>query len=582
MRESVSRRAPTLTLPRWAGEGIVIVALIAYAALYASPYGLRVLTVAGVYALATIGFQIVFGLGGALSLAQGAFFGLGAYATGILGSQWGWSFAATFPVSLLVPLAVALLVGLPVLCLESHYFALATLGIAQVVHLLAVNSPDLTGGANGLPGVPGIVLFGWAVPRGLPLAAIVWSFVAVGGLIAWALARGRWGRALTLVRDDPLAAGTLGLDVGRLRLTAFALSAVYGGAAGALAVHTQRVVSPEVLEFPIMVSILTIAVVGGRGRVAGAILGALLLIHLPEWFRFLERSYLLIYGVALLAAIVLAPHGLTGLIDRLFPPRPKPLPKPAALPEAAPAAGPVLRIVDLGKSFGGVRAVDGVSLTLSAGTITGLIGPNGSGKTTVINLVSGLERPDRGRILLFDQDITSFNISGWRPDRIARAGIARSFQAVSLPPGATVLDAVAAARLDRDRSIAEAEAHALHILGRLNAADLAPRPCADLPAALRRRVELARALARQPSVLLLDEPAAGLTDAEKADLATHLRAIAATGTALLVVEHDMGFLLPLAGHVLCLDQGRILYDGSPGGVRDDPAVVTAYLGEGAP
>ncbi len=577
MRESVSRRAPTLTLPRWAGEGIVIVALIAYAALYASPYGLRVLTVAGVYALATIGFQIVFGLGGALSLAQGAFFGLGAYATGIFGSQWGWSFAATFPVSLLVPLAVALLVGLPVLRLESHYFALATLGIAQVVHLLAVNSPGLTGGANGLPGVPGIILFGWAVPRGLPLAAIVWGFVAVGGLIAWALARGRWCRALTLVRDDPLAAGTLGLDVGRLRLTAFALSAVYGGAAGALTVHTQRVVSPEVLEFPVMVSILTIAVVGGRGRVAGAILGALLLIHLPEWFRFLERSYLLIYGVALLAAIVLAPHGLTGLIDRLFPPRPKPLPEPAALPEAAPAAGPVLRIVDLGKSFGGVRAVDGVSLTLSAGSITGLIGPNGSGKTTVINLVSGLERPDEGRILLFDQDITSF-----RPDRIARAGIARSFQAVSLPPGATVLDAVAAARLDRDRSIAEAEAHALHILGRLNAADLAPRLCADLPAALRRRVELARALARQPSVLLLDEPAAGLTDAEKADLATHLRAIAASGTALLVVEHDMGFLLPLAGHVLCLDQGRILYDGSPGGVRDDPAVVTAYLGEGAP
>ncbi|WP_307833708.1 branched-chain amino acid ABC transporter permease [Azospirillum brasilense] len=165
--------APTLTLPRWAGEGMMLAVLVAYALLYASPYGLRVLTVAGVYALAAIGFQIVFGLGGALSLAHGAFFGIGAYATGILGSQWGWGFAATFPVSLLVPLLLALLVGLPVLRLESHYFALATLGIAQVVHLLAVNSPGLTGGANGLPGVPGIVLFGWAVPRGLPLAAVV-------------------------------------------------------------------------------------------------------------------------------------------------------------------------------------------------------------------------------------------------------------------------------------------------------------------------------------------------------------------------------------------------------------------------
>ncbi|QCN93893.1 ATP-binding cassette domain-containing protein [Azospirillum argentinense] len=568
--------APTLTLPRWAGEGMMVVVLVAYALLYASPYGLRVLTVAGVYALAAIGFQIVFGMGGALSLAHGAFFGLGAYATGILGSQWGWGFAATFPVSLLVPLLLALLVGLPVLRLESHYFALATLGIAQVVHLLAVNSPGLTGGANGLPGVPGIVLFGWAVPRGLPLAAVVWGFVALGGLVAWRLARGRWGRALTLVRDDLLAAGTLGLDIGGLRLAAFALSAVYAGAAGALAVHTQRVVSPEVLEFPVMVSVLTITVVGGRGRVAGAILGAVLLLHLPEWFRFLERSYLIVYGVALLATIVLAPHGLTGLLDWLFPARPVSLPKPEAPPEMAIPNGPLLRVEWLTKGFGGVRAVDGVSLTLEAGTITGLIGPNGSGKTTLVNLISGLETPDGGRVLMGGTDL-----AGKRPDRIARAGIARTFQAVSLPEGASVLAAVAAARLDRDGSIAQAEAHALWTLERLSAADLAAKPCAGLPAALRRRVELARALARQPAVLLLDEPAAGLTDGEKTELAGHLRAIAATGTALLVVEHDMGFLLPLAGHVLCLDQGRPLYAGPPEGVRNDPAVVAAYLGEGA-
>ena len=573
--QKVRTLAPSLTVPPWAGEGIGVAVLVAYALLYASPYGLRVLTVAGVYALAAIGFQIVFGLGGALSLAHGAFFGLGAYATGILGSQWGWGFAATFPVSLLVPLLLALLVGLPVLRLESHYFALATLGIAQVVHLLAVNSPGLTGGANGLPGVPGIVLFGWAVPRGLPLAAVVWGLVALGGLLAWRLARGRWGRALTLVRDDPLAAGTLGLDVGGLRLAAFALSAVYAGAAGALAVHTQPDVSPEVLEFPVMVSVLTIAVVGGRGRVAGAILGAVLLIHLPEWFRFLERSYLIVYGAALLATIVLAPHGLTGLLDRLFPARAAPLPKPAAPPETGIPSGPLLRVEGLTKSFGGVRAVDGVSLTLESGTITGLIGPNGSGKTTLVNLISGLETPDGGRVLVGGTDL-----AGRRADRIARAGIARTFQAVSLPDGASVLAAVAAARLERDGSIAQAESHALWALERLGAAELAARPCAGLPAALRRRVELARALARQPAVLLLDEPAAGLTDGEKAELAGHLRAIAATGTALLVVEHDMGFLLPLAGHVLCLDQGRTLYAGPPDGVRKNPAVVAAYLGEG--
>lgn len=551
-------------------------ALLAYALAFASPYGLRVLTVAGVYALATFGFQIVFGLGGALSLAQGAFFGVGAYVTGILGSRYGLGFEATFPLSMLVPLLLALPVGLAVLRLESHYFALATLGIAQVLHLLAVNLPELTGGSNGLAGVPAVVLFGLAVPRGLPMAGLVWGLVALGGLIGWRLARGRLGRSLTMLRDDPLAAGTLGLDVGRLRLVAFGISAVFAGAAGALAVHTQRVVSPEVLEFPVMVSILTIAIVGGRGRMAGAVLGAVLLLHLPEWFRFLERGYLVIYGAALLLTVVLAPDGLTGLLHRLTarltggerraPVEAREPPRPPVRPEG-------LTVEGLRKSFGGVRAVDRVSLDLRPGTITGLIGPNGSGKSTVINLLSGLERPDAGRVRLGGQDVT-----GARADRLARAGLARSFQAAALPSGAGVLEAVAAARLAFDADAATAEAHARWALDRLGVGELAGQSCDGLPAALRRRVELARALVRRPAVLLLDEPAAGLTDGEKAELAVLLRDLAGEGMAILLVEHDMGFLLPLAGHVLCLDRGRVIYDGSAGGVRRDPAVTTAYLG----
>lgn len=548
-------------------------ALCLYALVGATPYGLRVLTVAGVYALAAIGFQIVFGLAGALSLAQGAFFGLGAYASGILSSQLGWDFAATLPVALAVPLLVALVVGLPVLRLESHYFALATLGIAQILLLAAVNLPWLTGGANGLAGVPGVVLFGWPVPRGLPLAALVWSFVAVGGFAARRLAAGRTGRALTLVRDDPLVAATLGLDVGRLRLGAFALSALFGGAAGALAVHTQRVVSPEVLEFSVMVTILTIAVVGGRGRVAGAVLGAVLLLHLPEWLRGLERSYLLVYGAALLATVVLAPHGLTGLLERWLPRRARRLPASRPLPAPAAAHPEPLRVEGLRKAFGGVWAVDGVSLAVPRGAILGLIGPNGSGKTTLINLVSGLERADAGRILVAGRDVTAS-----RPDARARMGVARTFQAGALPPAATVLEAVAAARLERCRDVNEAEAQAMAVLDRLGIAGRAPEPCGDLPAGLRRRVELARALARQPAVLLLDEPAAGLTDAEKGELAVCLRALAAEGLGILLVEHDMGFLLPLATHVIVLDQGRTLYGGSPQGVRGDPRVVAAYLG----
>ncbi|CAO3409779.1 branched-chain amino acid ABC transporter ATP-binding protein/permease [Azospirillum largimobile] len=551
------------------------IALLVYALAFASPYGLRVLTVAGVYALATFGFQIVFGLGGALSLAQGAFFGVGAYVTGILGSRYGLGFEATFPLSMLVPLLLALPVGLAVLRLESHYFALATLGIAQVLHLLAVNLPELTGGSNGLGGVPGVVLFGWAVPRGLPMAGLVWGLVALGGLVGWWLARGRLGRSLTMLRDDPLAAGTLGLDVGRLRLTAFGISALFAGAAGALAVHTQRVVSPEVLEFPVMVSILTIAIVGGRGRMAGAVLGAVLLLHLPEWFRFLERGYLVVYGAALLLTVLLAPDGLTGLLGRaagrLFGRPARALPEAREPPPSVSVDG--LTVEGLAKSFGGVRAVDGVSLELRPGGITGLIGPNGSGKTTVINLLSGLERLDAGRVRLGGRDVT-----GARADRLARAGLARSFQAAILPEGSGVLEAVAAARLAVDPDAATAEAHARWALDRLGVGDLAGQGCDGLPAALRRRVELARALVRRPAVLLLDEPAAGLTDGEKAELAALLRQLAGEGMAVLLVEHDMGFLLPLAGRVLCLDRGRVIYDGPADGVRRDPAVAAAYLG----
>jgi branched-chain amino acid transport system permease protein len=416
--------------------------LFLYAVAFASPYGLRVMTVAGVYALAALGYQLVFGLGGALSMAQGAFFGLGAYTAGILGSRWGVGFAGTFPAALFVPALAAVGIGLAVLRLQSHYFALATLGFAQVLLLAAVNAPDLTGGANGLSGVPGVVLFGWAVPRGLPLAAVVWTVVALGGALAAALARARWGRSLRLARDDSLAAVSLGLDPARLRLGAFVLSAVFAGAAGALSVHTQRVVSPEVLEFPVMVTVLTISVVGGRGRFAATVLAAVLLAQVPEWFRFLERSYLLLHGAVLLAVIVLAPDGLAGLLARWLPSLPPVPPPPCPLPPRSPCVGEVLRVKRLAKAFGGVRAVDGVSFAVEAGTVTGLIGANGSGKTTLINLIGGFEAADGGRVFLCGRDV-----SGARADQRARAGLARTFQTSALPPEATALDAVAAAVL---------------------------------------------------------------------------------------------------------------------------------------
>jgi branched-chain amino acid transport system permease protein len=600
------RGNPFVTWPMvvWVSRGITAPLLIAAAglALYplvsSSPYSLRLMTLAGIYALLVIGYQLIFGHAGALSLAQGTFFGLGAYVTGILGSQLGWGFAATFPLSLALPVLLAALVAAPVLRLESHYFALATLGVGQVVHLVAVSWEDVTGGANGLYGVPGIALFGHSLPRGLPLLAAIWGIVALGGLLAWQATRGSWGRACLMLRENPMAAAAIGLDRGALRSAAFLLSAAYAGSAGALYAHTIGVISPEVLEFPIMVSCLTMAMIGGRARIAGAIAGAVLLVHLPEWLRFLGNSYLIAYGAALLAAIILAPDGVIGVLEklrnRLRPPPLQELPparSPAPRAAAAARHGPELAVTGLDKRFGGVEALAGVGFDLAPGEILGLIGPNGSGKTTLVNLVTGLERQDAGTIRFRGRDI-----SGWRPHQIARLGIGRSFQAGTLVEAMSVLDTVAMAQLaaqggvslrralterSNDAVVGAARGAAMHVLAQLGAEAHAGQSCAGLPYGVRRRVEIARALALQPSVLLLDEPAAGLTAPELADLANRLAALARGGLSVLVIEHNMGFLMPLAHRIVCLDRGRIIASGTPGEVSRDRRVIAAYLGESA-
>jgi branched-chain amino acid transport system permease protein len=571
-----------------------VAALVLYALLLGNPYTLRVLTVAGVYALLVIGYQFIFGHAGALSLAQGCFFGVGAYVTGILGANYGWGFPATFPLSILAPGLLALVVAAPVLRLESHYFALATLGIGQVVLLVAVNWQSVTGGANGIPGVPGIAIFGAPVLRGWPVLLFVWGLVALGALIAWQIMRGLYGHSFRVMRENDIAAAALGIDNARLRFTAFVLSALYAGGAGALYVHTIQVISPEVLEFPIMVACLTMAVVGGRARVAGAILGAVLIVHLPEWFRFLERSYLIAYGGATLLVIVAAPWGIVGAIERLrrrFFPEPPPA-APAALPLARPPAtakrdAPLLEIGELGIAFGGVTALGGVSLSIHSGELVGLIGPNGSGKTTLVNLVTGIYRPGHGRIRLAGRDIT-----GEAPHRIARLGVARSFQSVNLIEEMTVLDNVAVARASledagllaalgtgtRDHRLARARGHAMTLLSEAGLADIAQRSVGALSHGIKRRIEIARALALEPRLLILDEPAAGLAEPEQDALARQLRALAAQGLTVLVIEHNMPFLMPLADRMVCLDDGRIIAQGAPAQVRADPQVIEAYLG----
>ncbi len=571
--------------------------LVVYALVFADSYDQRILAIAGIYALLVIGYQLVFGHAGAISLAQAAFFGLGAYVTALLATRLGLPFLVTFPASLAAAAALAALVALPVLRLESHYFALATLAIGQAALAAAVNWESLTGGGGGLGGVPPVSLFGFAITRGVWLLALIWGLVAVGGAVAWLLIRGPRGLAIRAAREAPMAAGAVGIDAGRMRFTLFVLGAAYGGGAGALHAHLLGVVSPEVLRLPVMVSCLAMTIIGGRTRVAGAIIGALLLVHLPEWFRFAERFGPLVYGLALLATIIAAPDGLTGAAARLrqflwpgAPPPPPEIPPRAGSLSHAPASTE-LKVSDLSKRFGGVAAVRDVSFTLRGGEILGLIGPNGSGKTTILNLITGIERPDGGRIVLNGEDI-----AGWNPHRIARRGIGRAFQTPMLVESMTALDNVALANQTAlnarayypGRRLADARAEAASFLDRLEIGSSAMhRRVAELPHGARRRVEIARALAAHPRILVLDEPAAGLDENEREALRSTLRDLAAQGMALIVIEHDFHFLSGLASRLICLDAGQVIAQGTADAVRRNRLVVAAFFGptpgeDGAP
>jgi branched-chain amino acid transport system permease protein len=572
------------------------VALVGYAIFLAGPFDLRILTICGIYALLVLGFQFVFGHAGAVSLAQATFFGIGGYATGILATRFGCGFLVTFPLSIAAPVLLAVIVAVPVLKLEDHYFSLATLGIGLVVLLFAIQWSDVTGGTNGLPGIPSIDIAGFVIADRRSMLWFVWAVVVIGCLVSFQVTRGLYGYAFHLMREDRAAASALGLNIAHLRFAAFILSAAYAGAAGALMAHLIHVVSPENLDLALMITCLTMTVIGGRTRIAGAILGAILIVYLRESFRVLENYYMIAYGSAALFVLILAPYGLVGAAERLRrlmfgsalakPPR-------ALVRERRTASAireeTLLAVHDVTLAFGGVHALDGAGLTLREGEIVGLIGPNGSGKTTLLNVISGLYVCDHGGVAFMGRDITNAPAH-----EIARLGVARTFQHIHLVDDLSALDNIAMARaafdgaglfeaittFGGDHALETARRLAMAAAERLGIASVVMEPCGGLPYGTRRRVEIARALTMEPKLLLLDEPAAGLNEHEQLDLADRIRSFAADGITVMVVEHNLVFLSALVERLICLERGKVIASGLPDAVRREPAVIEAYLGLG--
>lgn len=480
------------------------------------PFGQRMVMLVGFYALMGLGYQIVFGQLGALNLAQGALFGVGAYAAALTAPALG---VLALPVAILAAAIPAAIVAGPILRLQSHYFALATLALASIVNLVAVHAESLTGGANGLSG------FASALPRGPLLLAMVWICLIAGVLIYVQLFRGRLGEEAHLLREAPLVAATLGIDAGRWRLAAFVAGGALAGLAGAFSAAVSGVVSPDVTGFPVMVLCLTFVVVGGSRHPMGAVVGALLAVCLPEMLRDFQDAWLLVYAVATLAIVRWAPGGLAELIDRLRGAR-LPVTRKLAVPERLPASTGAQQLVldDVVKRFGGVDALAGVSFAVRRGEIVGLMGPNGSGKTTLLNVIGGLDRADGGAITLDDTRLEHLPAHA-----IARKGLGRTFQVLVL---------------DGDT----------------------------------RSADLARAVSTGAAFLLLDEPAAGATDREREQLATLLRRLRDAGRGVLIVDHDIELLSRLCDRLICLDRGKVIATGRPADVRADPNVRASFLG----
>ncbi|WP_298932493.1 branched-chain amino acid ABC transporter ATP-binding protein/permease [uncultured Ramlibacter sp.] len=574
MSRSLLSRAPALALA---------VLVLAALALLTKVNGYYVFVIANVALLVAVGvgLNVLLGLSGQVSFGHVGFYAVGAYTVAILTSKYGWSFWAAWPLAALIASALGALLALPALRARGPYLAMITIAFGFIIEHAIVEARGLTGGQNGIMGVAAPSLFGLA--SGERAAAMLAVLLAAALLVAFALlSRGTWGAALRAVRDSETAAESVGLRPLVVKTVAFAVSAACAGAAGGLFAPLSGFVTPQAFGFLQSILFVLVVMIGGAGSVAGPLVGALIVGLLPEVLASLEEYRLLLFGALLLVVLWVAPNGAAGLW--------RPKPQAEALPAAAgdvpllrPEAGPALVAQDLGMQFGGVRAVQGLAFEAQPGRITSLIGPNGAGKTTALNMLSGFYTPTSGGFALGAQAL-----QGLPAFRIARAGIARSYQTSQLFGSLSVLDNVSlalgrgtlgpllgAARLRAGAT----RARAAQLLAFCGYAGALETPAADLAHVDRRLVEIARALATSPRMLLLDEPAAGLSREDKDALAALLQRIAAQDIGVLLVEHDMELVMGVSHHVVVIDAGQRLAVGDVAAVQANPAVRAAYLGE---
>ncbi|HET8723982.1 MAG TPA: branched-chain amino acid ABC transporter ATP-binding protein/permease [Anaeromyxobacteraceae bacterium] len=629
-------------------ELALFVVLAALPLFFTSSYALGLLTLLAIYGILLIGLDVTVGYLGQVNLAQAAFLGIGGYAAAIGVSRFGLGIPAALVVATLLCTVVGALLALPALRLEGPQFALATLSFTALTTMVLNEWEHLTMGAQGLsitrPALLGHVLtpreFYWTC---MVLLAAVW--MGMRNLLS-----SQWGRAFEALRDSPIATDAMGVGTYRHKVAGFALGSALGGLAGALYAFNFQFLQPTVFVYELTVILLLGVVLGGRKSLWGAVVGAALVALLPNLLSsrtlfqafsgagfavallagvrglvtrrlrpfqalapiaatatLLLGSILVkntedwrkaIFALMLFSVVVGLPEGLMGFatsfLARLFRVEPPPLPEPSSLDDVLPpreaGAGVALDVRDLRRWFGGVKAVDGLSIQVGAGTVHGLIGPNGSGKSTVVNVVSGLYTPTEGTLLLSGRPLPLGSLF-----RAAQAGVARTFQNLQLFGGMTAIENVMVALrgvyrvpmplvllgLGRNEE-RRAQADALALLDFVGLRAQARTPAKDLTYGAQRFLEIARALARRPEVLILDEPAAGLAHPDVVKQVEIIRRIHARGITIVLIEHHMDVVTELCDVVTALDGGKKIAEGTPDAVKRHPRVIEAYLGSESP
>jgi branched-chain amino acid transport system permease protein len=583
-------------LRRWAFPVFALI-MLALPLLPVPDFWITQSNMVGLYAIVALGLVLLTGVAGLTSFGQAAFVGVGAYAAGYMVVTLNASPWLALVVGVVLAVVAALLLGLLTLRMSGHYLPLATICWGLALNYTMANMAFL-GKYDGINGIPSLDLFGVELGSGRGLHGLIWAVALVCAVAVTNLLDSRVGRAIRSLKTGSTMAEAMGISTFRYKLIAFILAAVLAAISGWLFAHFQRTVNPTPFGLNKGIEYLFMAVLGGVGHVWGAFLGAgvvkiiedELQVLLPALLGTSGNFEVIVFGVVLVLVLKYAPDGLWTFIQKRLPAVARPVDwtdDDQMAHEPKPAKGTRLLEVDkVRKEFGGLVAVNDVSFHIDAGEIIGLIGPNGAGKSTTFNLITGVLPLTSGRVSWRGE-----SIAGLPSREIARRAISRTFQHVKMIPEMTVLENVALGAYIRSKAntvqamlaLDKAEerqifAEAHRQLRRIGMEDRMHELAGNLALGPQRLMEIARALCTDPSLLLLDEPAAGLRHKEKRALSEVLKQLRGEGVTLLLVEHDMDFVMGLTDRIVVMEFGTKLMEGTPAEVQASPAVRAAYLG----